>query len=152
MTDLKAKLHSLCLNYVQQKIDNAGEAIAEAQQAANNETKSSAGDKYETGRAMAQQEADRNMAQLNEANKLKVVLNHIAVTPNSTGVADAGSIVTTDNGNFYIAISAGVLQVDDGSSYIAVSAASPIGTQLKGKRESDEFILNGKKYRLTGVY
>ncbi|MCD8742606.1 3-oxoacyl-ACP synthase [Mucilaginibacter roseus] len=151
MTDLKAKLHSLCLNYVQQKIGNAGEAIAEAQQAANNETKSSAGDKYETGRAMAQQETDRNMAQLNEANKLKVALNHINTAPNTTGIADVGSLVTTDNGNFYIAISAGILQAD-GDSYIAVSVASPIGALLKGKRKGNEFALNGKKYFLTGVY
>ncbi|MCC8409366.1 3-oxoacyl-ACP synthase [Mucilaginibacter sp. UR6-1] len=151
MTELKSKLHTLCLNYVQQRINNAEQAIAEAQQSANNETKSSAGDKYETGRAMMQQETDRNMAQLNEANKLKVVLNHLSTVSNAGGIADAGSIVVTNNGNFYISISAGVLHAD-GAAYIAVSAASPIGVLLKGKKAGDNFALNGKSYQVEKVY
>ncbi|MBE9586893.1 3-oxoacyl-ACP synthase [Mucilaginibacter sp. JRF] len=151
MTDLKAQLHTLCLNYVQLKIAEAGHAIAEAQQSANNETKSSAGDKYETGRAMMQQETDRNMSQLNEANKLKVVLNHLSTAPNTTGFADPGSVVITNNGIFYISISAGMLNAD-GVQYIAVSIASPIGAMLKGKKAGDSFALNGKQYQIEKIY
>lgn len=151
MTDLKLKLHRLCLDYVQQRVNNAEYAIAEAQQSANNETKSSAGDKYETGRAMMQQETNRNLAQLNEANKLKVVLNHLSTTLGTTGIADAGSVVITDNGNFYISISAGVLNVD-GVPYMAVSAASPIGNLLRGKKAGEGFTLNGKNYQIHKVY
>lgn len=151
MTELKTKLHTLCLNYVQQRINNAEQAIAEAQQSANNETKSSAGDKYETGRAMMQQETDRNLAQLNEANKLKVVLNHLSTVNNTSGIADAGSVIITNNGNFYIAISAGVLHAD-GVTYIAVSAASPIGAMLKGKQTGHSFTLNSKNYQIEKIY
>src|ERR1700744_4265690 len=101
MNDLKAKLHSLCVSYVQNRIDAAMQAINAAQQAANEETKSSAGDKYETGRAMMQQETGRNMIQLTEAKKLMVALNQVAYnTPYTT--AETGSLVTTDNGNFYL--------------------------------------------------
>src|SRR6195952_693580 len=108
MSDIKAELHKRCADYVKMRMEAAEQGIKEAQQASKEDTKSSAGDKYETGRAMMQQETNRNLTQLNEANKLKVALNQI----NPTGVsanADIGSVVITDNGNFYIAISAGVL-------------------------------------------
>src|ERR1700743_1454454 len=137
MSDLKKELHQLCIDYVRGRMDTATQAINTAQQAANEETKSSAGDKYETGRAMAQQETDRNQAQLNEANKLMVALNHINVGVVSK-TALPGSLVITNNGKFYIAISAGALLLN-GESYCAVSPASPIGLSLKGQKKGNQF-------------
>ena len=148
MTEIKQKLHRACLNYVQQSINAAQQAINEAQQAAKDYTKSSAGDKYETGREMMQQESNRNIAQLHEANKLKVQLNQVPVTP-STNVEN-GSVVITGSGNFYVAISAGALQVD-GASYYAVSLASPIGQKMKALKAGDSFSLNGKSYTIKEV-
>ena len=135
--------------YIQKRMDEAEMAFKAAEQASNDDTKSSAGDKYETGRAMMQQEKDRNTTQLNEANKLMVALNHISTKGNST-VAETGSLVITDNGKFYIAISAGILSVN-GESYFAVSPASPIGIKLKGLKAGDEFELNGKGYKVVEV-
>ena len=77
MLSLKKELHRQCLDYAEKRINAAQLAIDEAQKASNDDTKSSAGDKYETGRAMMEQETDRNMGQLTEANKLKVILNKI---------------------------------------------------------------------------
>jgi transcription elongation GreA/GreB family factor len=149
MNDLKKELHTLCIKYVQERIDAAMQAISATQQAANEETKSSAGDKYETGRAMMQQEADRNQAQLNEAKKLMAALNHIS--SNASGkLAEPGSVVLTNSGKFYIAISAGTLVVD-GDSFFAVSPASPIGAKLKGQKTGAEFTLNGKTYKIKGI-
>jgi hypothetical protein len=149
MSDLKKELHKLCIDYVRQRMDTVVQAINAAQQAANEETKSSAGDKYETGRAMAQQETDRNQAQLNEANKLMFALNHINVSIISK-TALPGSLVLTNNGKFYIAISAGTLTLN-GEAYFAISPASPIGLSLNGKKAGDEFSLNGKQYRVENI-
>ena len=80
------------MDYVQQRMDAAQLAINEAQQASTDDTKSSAGDKYETGREMMQQETDRNMAQLNETNKLKVALTLINPLTETT-MAETGSLV-----------------------------------------------------------
>jgi hypothetical protein len=148
MTGLKEKLHQECLTYVQRSIDAAQQGINEAQQAAKDDTKSSAGDKYETGREMAQQASNRNMAQLHEANKLKVQLNQVPVTPAS--FVDNGSVVITDGGNFYIAISAGTVQVE-GLNYYAISLASPIGQKMKGLKSGDSFNLNDKSYTIKQV-
>jgi transcription elongation GreA/GreB family factor len=149
MSEIKAALHALCVAYVKSRMQEAEQAIAEAQQASNNDTKSSAGDKYETGREMAQQETNRNLAQLNEANKLMVALNQVGVK-SSAATADTGSLVTTNNGDFYIAISAGSLLLN-GKNYFAVSPVSPIGLKLKGKRAGEEFNLNGKTYLISSV-
>ncbi|RCH53641.1 3-oxoacyl-ACP synthase [Mucilaginibacter hurinus] len=149
MLQLKQKLYNACLSYVQSRINTTQQAINTAQQAGKDDTKSSAGDKYETGREMAQQEENRNVAQLNEANKLKVALNFINPTHTSP-LAEAGSLIFTNKGNFYLSISAGTLNVD-GQVYFAVSPASPIGLQLKGKRRGDEFSLNGHLYSIQNI-
>ena len=149
MSELKQQLYARCVDYVQKRMDAAQHAINEAQNASQDDTKSSAGDKYETGREMMQQETDRNMAQLNEANKLKVALNKINAS-NVSVKADVGSLVVTDNGNFYIAISAGMLTVNK-DNYFAVSPASPIGMMLKGQKEGGQFKLNDKIYHVKQV-
>ena len=68
MLQLKKQLYALCLQYAQDRIQTAALALAGSKQAAHEETKSSAGDKYETSREMMQQDTDRNQAQLNEGN------------------------------------------------------------------------------------
>src|SRR6202012_3406569 len=116
MTDnIKDLLHQQCAAYVQKRMQEAENAFKDAEQAANDDTKSSAGDKYETGREMMQQEKNRMVAQANEANKLMVALNHIN-PKSSSSVADNGSLVITDSARFYLAISAGNMMVD-GDSY-----------------------------------
>lgn len=148
MSTLKQKLFNECLNYVQRSIDAAQQGINEAQQAAKDDTKSSAGDKYETGREMAQQESNRNMAQLHQANKLKVQLNQVPITTSNS--VDNGSLVITDSGNFYIAISAGTIQAES-VNYFAVSLISPIGQKMKGLKSGEGFSLNGKSYTIKQV-
>jgi hypothetical protein len=149
MSELKQQLHALCAEFVQQRMANAQQAIQSAEQSAAEDTKSSAGDKYETGREMLQQEKDRGMAQLTEANKLLIALNRISTAGKSTK-AEEGSIVKTNNGNFYIAVSAGVLNFT-GESYFAISAASPIGAKMLGCKSGDGFALNGKTYLVLEV-
>jgi len=149
MSDLKKELYALCINYVKSRIATAKQAIDDAQQAANEETKSSAGDKYETGREMIQQVTDRSQMQLNEANKLLITLNQIN-TDAISELAGPGSLVITDNGKFYIAISAGTL-ILNGENYFAVSIASPIGSKLKGQKAGAKFSLNDKQYSIENV-
>ena len=149
MSDLKKELYNQCVSYVRKSMDAAELGIKEAQKASNEDTKSSAGDKYETGRAIMQQETNRNLAQLNEANKLMVALNRISIT-GAADKAETGSVIITNNGNFYLAISAGSLSVN-GKTYFAVSPASPVGLMLAGKAAGDSFTLNGKQYSIESV-
>lgn len=147
--NLKQQLHQLCAEQIRQRISDAETAIAEARKASENDTKSSAGDKYETGRAMMQQDIDLNSRQLLEARKMQAQLQQINPNTNHQ-FAQAGSLVETDQGDFYLSVSAGALLVD-GKNYYAISTASPMGLQLKGKQAGESFMLNGKAFQVLKV-
>ncbi len=147
--ELKKKLHKLCIEIVQQKIDVAKQAMDSAQQSANQEEKSSAGDKYETGRAMAQIERDQAAQQLDEALKLKNVLDQINPTASFNQVG-LGSLVITEQNQFYISISLGKLEVS-GKEYFAISLQSPIGKLLTSQIEGSTFIFNKQKQTILTV-
>ena len=149
MTELKRQLYSLCAEYITNRETAIKNTIAEAREAANNETKSSAGDKYETGREVMQQEIDLNLTRLNELKKLRSTLERI-VPDRKCVTAQPGAVVNTNNGNYYIAISAGQLKVN-GTTYYAISAAAPIGMQMAGLKEGDTYLLNGKKVVIEQV-
>ncbi|WP_324676340.1 3-oxoacyl-ACP synthase [Hymenobacter sp. GOD-10R] len=146
---IKNELHAACQAYVQQRIDAAQQAMQAAQESANNETKSSAGDKYETGRAMAQEERNRNAVQLQEALKLQAELTRID-PEKACDTVRPGALVATNLGQFYLSISAGKL-ISDGKEYFAVSSAAPIAVAMNGKRAGEEVLFNGKKIQIAEV-
>lgn len=146
---MKNQLYELCLKFIDQRIANATEALQQAQEASNDDTKSSAGDKFETGREMAQQDINRNKQLLADAKQQKSVLLSLADVAETAKVR-AGSLVFTNNGNFYISISAGQLTLNN-QTYFAVSAASPIGKLLIGKAKGEAFDFNGKKYTIDSI-
>ncbi|MVM31541.1 3-oxoacyl-ACP synthase [Spirosoma sp. HMF4905] len=124
--------------------------MEDAQEAANSESKSSAGDKYETGRAMAQLERDRNAQLLAEAQKLGQELARLNIEK-KYDTAQSGSMVITNRGSFFISMSAGKLTVD-GRDYFAISAASPIAGALAGRKAGDETTFNKITYQVLEVY
>lgn len=149
MTSIKQQLYSHCLTYVEQRIAAAQEAIAIAQQSANEETKSSAGDKYETGRAMAQLEIEKNSQQLAESLQLKQALEKIDVDQ-KTDTVRVGSLIRTNLGSFYLAISAGQFTIGQ-ELYFVISPASPIGQKLMGLHVEHRFLLNNREYVIIQV-
>jgi len=148
-TTIKIRLHQKCNEINQQRVLQLKTTIQEAQNAANNETKSSAGDKHETGRAMAQLETEKLTKQLTEALKLEQTLNRINANESSKSIG-LGSIVITDNGNFYLSISLGKVELEN-QLYFVISTLSPIGKLLIGKKENDTFSFNGKVYKIEKI-
>jgi hypothetical protein len=149
MLSIKNRLYKLCYEHIEQKIATAETLIRSAQESSKEETKSSAGDKYETGRAMLQQEIDKTQIVLSEALRLKNMLDHIN-PERSTGKSGVGSLVSTNNGNFFISISGGQYTIDN-QVYYTLSPASPIGKLLLNVSKGDEFTFNGKKYIIEKV-
>lgn len=140
---------ALCQAYIQKRIDTARQAMEAAQEAANSESKSSAGDKYETGRAMAQLERDRHAQLLAEAQKVERELTQINIDKTYETV-QPGSLVITNRGLFFISIGAGKLTVD-GVDYFAVSAASPIASALVGRKANETITFNKMVYQVMEV-
>lgn len=134
---------------MQQRINSTREAIHQLQQSANEETKSSAGDKYETGRAMAQLEIEKLGAQLNDTTAQLAVLASIPADQAASKI-QTGSLVVTSQGNFYVAVSVGPIEIAN-EKYFVISQRSPLGQKLMGLTEGHSFALNGKTFEVLKV-
>jgi len=146
----KPACHAACLAAVHERLAAARAGMAAAQESSNSETKSSAGDKYETGRAMAQQERDRHAAQLHEAQQLLADLQKIAPELPAATVR-LGALAATTLGVFYVSVGAGRLRTATGQEFLAVSPAAPVMAALSGKRAGEEVVFNGKPVRVLAV-
>ncbi|RZJ86180.1 MAG: 3-oxoacyl-ACP synthase [Hymenobacter sp.] len=146
----KSALYKACLTYVEQRINQARIGMTIAQEASNTETKSSAGDKYETGRAMAQQERDRHAVQLYEAQQLLDVLQRLSAELLCDTVR-LGAVVETDIGLFYVSIGAGKLRTAEGQEFLAVSSVAPVIVALSGRRAGEDIVFNGRVIRVLTV-
>lgn len=149
MTEIKQQLHRLCLDHIDARITHIESAMELANSSIGEETKSSAGDKYETAREMMTQEIEKNRFQLAEAIMQKQLLMQIK-PDRGTSKIQPGSLVVTDQGNFYIAISAGHIEWE-GKKYMAISPISPIGAAFLDKEKGSAITSNGRTYRIQEV-
>ncbi len=149
MSHLKEQLWLQCKQIVEQRLATAQQAMDAAQESANQEEKSSAGDKYETGRAMAQLERDKAAMQVEENKKMLTVLNQISYNT-STDRVTLGSVVVTDHNKFYLSISAGKLEIG-GEPYVTISTQSPIGQLLLNKCAGEFLSFNNQKQTIISV-
>ncbi|MDW9380476.1 hypothetical protein [Chryseobacterium sp. JV558] len=120
------------------KIQYFENLIAETR-ASNNDTKSSMGDKYETGREMIQQEINNLQRQLNEVLSQQAVLQKITSEPSEK--VQNGALVKTNKGLFYISASMGEI-VFENQKIMTVSAESPLVKVMYGKKKGESFTVN----------
>ncbi|QNM84984.1 GreA/GreB family elongation factor [Polaribacter pectinis] len=151
--NLKEELFKQCEAFVDKRLQNVEEVISSNQKALQSETKSSAGDKHETGRAMLQLEMEKAGQQLAGISQMKEILNRIDVSnPEISGLKKAhlGSIIFTEKANYFLSISAGNLTVGS-KGFFAISVSSPIGKLLLGKQENDEFVFNNSTIKILKI-
>lgn len=146
---IKEALFRQCELFVKKRAETVQEIIASNQKALQSETKSSAGDKHETGRAMLQLEMEKASQQLEGIAIMNQILSKIAIDK-SGEVGHLGSIIITDKANYFLSISAGQLVVE-GKNYFAVSVSSPIGKLLLGKRKNEVVVFNGNPIKIIQI-
>jgi transcription elongation GreA/GreB family factor len=146
---IKETLYSHCEEQLKRRIELIHSEIKLIQACANEETKSSAGDKYETGRAMAQLEVERQQAQLVVAENMLLSLQNIQ-TVKVTGRVIPGSLVTTSQSVYYISISLGIVEILS-HRYFVVSPRSPVGKVMLGKAIGQEVHLNNQRLMILGI-
>ena len=134
----KSNLIKLTSTKLSEKIQNFEKLIAETR-ASNNDTKSSMGDKYETGREMLQQEINNLQTQLNEVLKQQGFLKTILIKPSEK--AEKGAIVKTERGLFFISVSLGEVTFEN-QKIICISPESPLAKAMNGKQKGEVFSLN----------
>jgi transcription elongation GreA/GreB family factor len=145
----KKQVYDECLRLIEEKVDIAKQAMDAAQASANNESKSSAGDKYETGRAMAQLERDKSAVQLSECLKLRSTLASIDPSKRHDS-SKLGSLVVTDQGIYFLAIGIGQIKLGD-TIVIVLSTSSPLGNKLLDMKADEKITFNGKDFQVIEI-
>lgn len=146
---LKEVAFAHCGTFVAERLERLNRQAKEISAALTSETKSSAGDKHETGRAMLQLEREKLGVQLAEAEKMQALLHKVPqkITFTSVGL---GALVVTSFSTYFIAVSAGEITHKKDRAY-CISPATPIGKLLMGKQAGDCFSFQSKDATILAV-
>lgn len=145
----KQKAKQACLLKVGKRIEVCESQLKQLQQDLTNETKSSAGDKYETGRAMLHIEREKIGRQLAELEQLEQVIKTIEPTVIHQKI-QLGSFVQTKDNCYFMAVSLGKMEVD-GIPFYAISTQTPMAQVLLGRSKGDRVNFRETSFEIEGV-
>ncbi|HLR50289.1 MAG TPA: hypothetical protein VK076_06930 [Candidatus Sphingobacterium stercoripullorum] len=136
-----------CVEFLAQKLHEVKSAIEGIQEGIQQESKSSAGDKYETSREMLQQDLNRLLTQKSVIENDLSVLNSIR-NENSLQAA-LGSLLEISSGEcFFIAVGIGKVPGLKKDCF-AISVSSPLAKLILGKKKGDSFLFKNKKVTIV---
>jgi transcription elongation GreA/GreB family factor len=123
------------------------ESLSDSLKSMTRETKSSAGDKHETSRAMAQLEQEKLSSQLSNATQLKGIISGINPEEEHTEI-QFGSLIQLDQNWYFLSVGMGSMMVGN-TKVFCLSAATPLGRVLLKKKLGDEVSFNGKSMKIS---
>jgi transcription elongation GreA/GreB family factor len=133
--EFKKAYNTHCLETVGERLNTIEKNLDSLMDAKRNETKSSAGDKYETGRAMIQNEEELYKRQRAETSKILDQL--LRIDPDKVcSYVEPGALVMLPTGLFYVGAGMGKLVINEIDCF-AISLSSPIGQALKGRKAGE---------------
>jgi transcription elongation GreA/GreB family factor len=145
----RAALIRQCGSFLEARKAEYLRELRSVDEAAAGETKSSAGDKYETAREMMAQARNLLGRNLAEAESGLDTLSRMAAAP-LRPVIGFGSLVETDQGWHLLGASLGEKEIG-GIMVRMISLASPLGAALKGKSAGDRFPWRGSEAAVLRV-
>jgi hypothetical protein len=146
----KQGLKAQCVALLRDRVDTARQSMEAAQESANNEGKSSAGDKYETGRAMSQIDRDRSAGQMDDAVQEMLRLQSID-SDRLYKEVNNGAVVMCGDAIYFIAIGLGAIH-HEGQKVIVLSPKAPLSNLLRGKVKGDKVTFNGNNFEITDLF
>jgi hypothetical protein len=146
----KNQLKRWALDTIGERITASRAAIDQAQQAANQEEKSSAGDKYETGRAMGHLQKDMYGRALAESIKELATL-HAVKTDALYTVPGPGAFVRAEGMAIFIAAGLGKQQWE-GQTIFFLSPIAPLARALHDKKPGDSVVFNGAAILILEIF
>ena len=141
--NLKQTIYAHCCELIAEKLASQQQALRDLLDSAESETKSSAGDKFETGRAMLHIGQDQIRHQMAETLAQKAVLDAINAEQHLDRI-ELGSLVKLSGGYYFLSTALGKMLVD-GTTVIALSLQSPLGSRLVGLGVGDTLEFNGRE-------
>ncbi len=138
-----------CIAIIQERLNGLQKVMKESQEAANEETKSSSGDKYETTRAMNQLDKDMYARQLAENRKELAAIMDTDCEKKSSAVG-AGSFVQCDKACFFILAGLGKIEFENKSIFV-ISPNAPLAKAMIGKVTGESIIFNKQEMVIEEV-
>jgi len=145
----KSEIYTACVNKQKSKIEELQSAIDKVQESIVGEENSTAGNKFETARAMGQEELDRLNQTINHAVRDMNILNQIDAEKSCDSV-QLGALITTDKKVMYLSIGIGKIELGK-ETVFAISGSSPIGRQIMGMKKGETIVFAGKKEKIVSV-
>lgn len=134
---------------ISEKLKSLQSDITDLQKGIAEDSKSSAGDKFETAREMAQQELTKLNMQLNEQQRLKSLIDNQSTEPSSQ--VQLGAVIQTNKGLFLIGIPIGNYSFE-GKPIIGIGLGAPLGQLLLNKKASDQVSFNNQQFIIEAIY
>jgi transcription elongation GreA/GreB family factor len=147
---MKSTILQYVKEYLDQRMQTSWDAMQAAQESANGESKSSAGDKYETSRAMGQIDRDMHARMYEQARQERALVERIDESIHFRKGA-LGAFLKTSMGDFFLSVSIGQVNID-GKNVMIISPQSPIGALLMGKEVGEKFSFRGKETTIESIY
>lgn len=122
------------------KLESLKISLIQTIESRNSDTKSSAGDKFETSREMAQIEIKKLDDQIKKTQQFLFDLK-----------ADTSLLIKTDKGFFFICIAYGKLIISEDIQVICISNLAPISNFLLTTEIGMSFNFNKIKYTMKGT-
>ena len=144
----KENILAACKQLILQRIVTAEKAMKAAQEGSNSEDKSSAGDKYETARAMGQLDSNMNAKQLAQAQDQLADLLKIDTSTSKT--IRRGSLVETQSGLYFVALGLGNITVNE-CPITVISYQSPLALHLLGRCIGETVFFNQIKIEIKQI-
>ncbi|MES2616917.1 MAG: 3-oxoacyl-ACP synthase [Bacteroidota bacterium] len=145
----KIAVYEQCLKIVNEKLDTLQREFKLYSESAQNETKSTAGDKHDTGKAMMQMEQEKLGKQMSELLQQQKVLQQPQFKE-SYQTVQFGSLVHTTSGYYFIGISLGKFSLDN-EIILCLSVQSPFAISMLGLKAGSTFKFNNKDFQLQSV-
>jgi len=117
-------------------------AFSDLNSAVTDDSKSTAGDKHETGRAMVHLEQEKLSQQLTSLNDLKEAVSKINPDEQHKDI-QFGSFVQTNKGFFFFSIGLGKISIGK-ENVFCLTVNTPLGKNLIGKKTGDIVQFNGQ--------
>ena len=148
-SSIRKNVIDACRSFLDERIKNLEAQLRELTSGAENDSKSSAGDKHETSRAMMQLEHENISRQLDGFLKEKNELVQLDTTTND--VITKGSLIKTNRGFIFLSVAIGKITVDS-TDVMALSTRSPLGSKLLGLKKGACAEVNGMRYQIEEIY
>ncbi len=145
MKSKKSEIQANLRSILEKTLEEARKEYVLAKESRDSDTKSSAGDKFETGREMMQKEMDKLSALVDNTLNSLSKLDRLANLPPAAVITE-GSLVETDQETYFISIGYGKLD-----TVYAISIESPLGIELKGKKVGDHVEMRGRIITIKSI-